>query len=148
MFLDSDDYLIEGCLKRLEAQTFQDVQEICGNYLTKGSKQLQVKSALVKPEELITMILDPVNHQTLPDFYHLECATLLGVWGKLFLREIVERLELPNAVPPHSVGKAGRKTKYLKRSLQILPALNKCIFQIHVFSKVILPLFPVLCILL
>ena len=94
MFLDSDDYLIEGCLKRLEAQTFQDVQEICGNYLTKGSKQLQVKSALVKPEELITMILDPVNHQTLPDFYHLECATLLGVWGKLFLREIVERLEL------------------------------------------------------
>ena len=94
MFLDSDDYLIEGCLSRLESQIVPSIQEICGNYVTKGSEKLHVKSELVKPEDIITMILDPVNHKTLPKFYHLESATLLGVWGKLFSREIVECCKL------------------------------------------------------
>ena len=90
MFLDSDDYLTEECLERLAAYTETSAQEICGNYVTKNVQKLQAGSAFVKPEDVITMILDPVNHHTLPAFYHLESATLLGVWGKLFLRNVIE----------------------------------------------------------
>lgn len=90
LFLDSDDYLTEECLERLAAYTETSAQEICGNYITKKMPELQVMSACVKPEDVITMILDPVNHHTLPEFYHLESATLLGVWGKLFLRSVIE----------------------------------------------------------
>lgn len=91
MFLDSDDYLVEGCLKRLENCMRPGIEEICGNYITREQQVFHGKSALVNPKDVIAMILDPVNQKKLPMFYHLEDATLLGVWGKLFLRECVEK---------------------------------------------------------
>lgn len=90
MFLDSDDYLIDGSLSLLAGCISDDVQEICGNYTNNRFQPKRMGREIVQPENVIEMILDPANEQKLPSFYEIDSASLLGVWGKLFRREIVE----------------------------------------------------------
>ena len=127
LFLDSDDYLNDGALQVLQGAICDDVQEICGNYVTGTSKTMQSMSAYVKPEQIITMMLDPANQNALPSFYHLESATLHGIWGKLFLRDIIcsnhirfdEKLKLSEDMFFH--------IQYLKKIQNVL-LLNEAIF--------------------
>ena len=94
MFLDSDDYLLEESLERMMALADEETQEICANYFSEHRYEYKGMQENIPAEHVIRMMLDPVNNQLLPEFYHLECATLLGVWGKLFRKDLIEKYHL------------------------------------------------------
>ena len=88
-FLDCDDYLLPESLEMLVGCVEETTEEVCGNYSTMSAVDFSGQRGETPAKDLIITILDPVNHQLLPSFYHLESATLLGVWGKLFRREVI-----------------------------------------------------------
>ncbi len=94
LFLDSDDYLIEGCLEQLVSLTNLGAQEISGLYVegeeTFGTQQY----ALVDAKSVMKMSLDSVNHNLLPDFYPLKPSTLLFCAGKLYLNEVIKKYDV------------------------------------------------------
>jgi glycosyltransferase involved in cell wall biosynthesis len=94
MFLDCDDYLLEESLSPLMELADEGTEEVCANYFSENSYGYTGANEEIPSEYVMTMILDPVNNRLLPEFYHLECATLLGVWGKLFRRDLIEKYDL------------------------------------------------------
>lgn len=89
MFLDSDDYLVENCLSILEQNIDEQVQEIYGNYMTEKEMSFSGDRGVMNAQDVAEMIKDSVNQNKFPPFYTLQQSSLLGVWGKLFLAEIV-----------------------------------------------------------
>lgn len=116
MFLDSDDYLLEESLDCMMALADEETQEVCANYFSEHRYEYKGKQENIPAEHVIRMMLDPVNNQLLPEFYHLECATLLGVWGKLFRKDLIEKYHL-------------RFDEQLKLSEDLL-------FHLHYLSKI------------
>lgn len=94
MFLDSDDYLLEGALQLLADHITDSVQEICANYITNKAEVLAEGKQIVDARDVIDAMNDPVNNRSLPPCYQLQSSTLLAVWGKLFLSEIIKREQI------------------------------------------------------
>lgn len=94
MFLDSDDYLLEGALQLLVENIDDSVQEISANYVHQKSGVLLEGKQIVDAKDVIEAIADPINNRALPEFYQLQSSTLSSVWGKLFLRDIIKEEQL------------------------------------------------------
>lgn len=94
MFLDSDDYLLEDSLKKLIPYTQMNVQEICALYMDKREDFGDVRYKVANSEDVMTMSLDPINNNLLPEFYQFKDSTLLSCCGKLFLNEIIKKNQL------------------------------------------------------
>lgn len=91
LFLDSDDCLIEGCLERLMALASPQIQEVIGAYTSHKNAHL-LKACLhqtVPADSVRSMMLDPVNHQLMPDFYEVKPLSLPSCWGKLLRKDII-----------------------------------------------------------
>lgn len=91
LFLDSDDRLIEGCLERLMALVSPQTQEVIGAY-TSDENANPVKACLhqtVPADSVRRMMLDPVNHRLMPDFYVVKPLSLPSCWGKLLRKDII-----------------------------------------------------------
>lgn len=91
LFLDSDDYLIEGSLQKIIMYTEYDVQEIAGLFAEKEVLIGEVNKKIVSADEMKIMSLDSINNKLLPAFYNIKEETLMGCWGKLYLNEIIQK---------------------------------------------------------
>ena len=91
LFLDSDDYLIDGCLEKLASLTSLNAQEISGLYVEGEEEFGEQQYAYVDAKSVVPMSLDSVNHKLLPDFYPLKPSTLLFCAGKLYLNEVIKK---------------------------------------------------------
>lgn len=94
MFLDSDDYLLEGTLQLLVDNIDDSVQEICANYVNKKSEVLLEGKQIVDAQDVIGAITDSINDCSLPSFYQLQPSTLVSVCWKLLLRDIIKTEQL------------------------------------------------------
>ena len=90
LFLDSDDYLLEGCLEMLTGCILPGTQEVLANYTTSSAQTDAVQHQAVSARSVRKMTLDPINNRLLPDFYPVQPLSLPSCWGKLFRRDIIE----------------------------------------------------------
>jgi len=90
LFLDSDDFLIEGALQKLIVYTEYNVQEIAGLFAEKDVLIGETKKEIVSANKVKIMSLDSINNKLLPEFYDIKEETLMGCWGKLYLNKIIQ----------------------------------------------------------
>lgn len=89
MFLDSDDYLLEGCLEKLMALCAPDAQQILADYTSGRSKARAPRHAAVDAEAVYKMSLDPVNNRLLPDFFEIKPVSLAACWARLYRGSVI-----------------------------------------------------------
>lgn len=94
MFLDSDDYLLEGCLEQLMHMVSPDTQAVLASYGSEASAAAGCKHQTVSAEHLRTMTLDPINHDLLPAFFERKPLSLTACWAKLFRQDVIRQNNL------------------------------------------------------
>lgn len=91
MFLDSDDYLFSNCFNKIFDNLSEDVEEICCSYSTDIQNNILIQGKVVQAKDIIKMTLDSVNYNCLPDFFEIKDSTFMSCWGKLYLKEVIEK---------------------------------------------------------
>ena len=94
MFLDSDDYLLEGCLDGLMAMVSPDTRLVIGAYADDGQAVSTALHQSVSADAVRTMTLDPINHRLLPEFYEVRPLSLPSCCGKLYRRDVIRENSL------------------------------------------------------
>ena len=89
MFLDSDDYLLGGCLEKLMALRTPDAQQILADYTSDRSKARAPRHAAMDAEAVYKMSLDPVNNRLLPDFCEIKPMSLAACWARLYRSSVI-----------------------------------------------------------
>ncbi|MBR2423280.1 MAG: glycosyltransferase [Oscillospiraceae bacterium] len=89
MFLDSDDYLLDGCLEGLMAMVSADTQEVIGAYTGDKPEHPVLSQATVRADAVHTMTLDSINHRLLPEFYPMKPLSLSACWAKLYRLDVI-----------------------------------------------------------
>lgn len=89
MFLDSDDRLAKDALEQLLAMTAPDSLLVIGAYTEEDPGASRALCEKVSADSLRTMLLDPINHALLPDFYELKPMSLCACWGKLYRSAVI-----------------------------------------------------------
>lgn len=89
MFLDSDDQLAKGALEKLSELIAPDPSLVIGAYTEADPGATKALREKVSADSLRTMILDPINHDLLPDFYELKPMSLCACWGKLYRSAVI-----------------------------------------------------------
>jgi glycosyltransferase involved in cell wall biosynthesis len=91
MFLDSDDYLLPGCLAQLMQMVQPDTQEVLAAYTRSETASRAPLWETVAAAHVRTMTLDPINHQLLPEFYELLPLSLPSSCAKLYRRDLIRK---------------------------------------------------------
>lgn len=89
MFLDSDDYMLEGCLEKLMALRTPDAQQILADYTGGESKAGAPRHVAVSAGAVYKMSLDPVNNRLLPDFFEIKPMSLAACWARLYRGSVI-----------------------------------------------------------
>lgn len=89
LFLDSDDYLLAGCLEHLTAMVSPDTRLVIGNYTDAAAEAASPLHQSVSADAVRTMTLDPINHRLMPDFYGVKPMSLCACWGKLYHSDVI-----------------------------------------------------------
>ena len=89
MFLDSDDCLIDGTLEKLAAMASADTTWIIGTYTEGAPEPTAILHERLRADSLRTMLLDPINHCLMPDFYDMKPMSLCACWGKLYRGDVL-----------------------------------------------------------
>ena len=94
LFLDSDDYLLEGSLEHLTAIVSPDTRLVIGSYTDVAAKAVTPLHKTVIADAVRTMTLDPINHRLMPDFYAVKPMSLCACWGKLYRSDVIRENDL------------------------------------------------------
>lgn len=94
LFLDSDDYLLEGCLERLMAMVSPDTRLVIGSYTDDAQEAVKPLHQSVSADSVRIMTLDPINHRLMPDFYAVKPMSLCACWGKLYRSDVIRENDL------------------------------------------------------
>ena len=89
MFLDSDDRLIDGALEKLMAMAAPTSPLVIGAYTEADPGATKALREMVSADSLRTMLLDPINHTLMPDFYEMKPMSLCACWGKLYRTDVI-----------------------------------------------------------
>lgn len=93
MFLDSDDYLLPGCLEVLMTMVRPDVQEVLAAYTDHQPVSAQAHETIiyrdVNANSVHAMTLDPYNESLLPDFYAVKPMSLPSSCAKLYRSDVI-----------------------------------------------------------
>ena len=89
MFLDSDDYLLEGCLEKLMALCSPDAQEVLAYYTRVEPEAHAHMHTEVSAGAIYKMSLDPINNALLPEFYEARPASLASVCARAYRGSVI-----------------------------------------------------------
>lgn len=94
LFLDSDDYLAGQCLALFAGLLREDSECIYGDYVRGADFKGTFEAAEAEAADVLSMTLDPVNHDLLPAFYVPKSSTFNSACGKLYAKRIIEEYEI------------------------------------------------------
>lgn len=94
LFVDSDDYLLEGCLEKLVSLTAPDAQLILADYTSSAPELRPHRHGTVSAASLGSMTLDPINNRLLPGFYESKPMSFSACWARLYRGRVIREKNL------------------------------------------------------